>query len=392
MERAVSGSRQPVTGLFEAGQDVRVVLIGFGGMGRQYAEILAGGQAPGLILQGICCRNAEGQALIREQYPQTAIYRDTDDVFAHRDDFDAVVIATPHMTHVEIGKQALAAGKHVFCEKPVGVTSREVGELLAARQADTALAVMFNNRALPAFWKAKELLEDHAIGQVTRAVWVCNNWFRSPVYHKSAPWRSSWRKEGGGLLINQCQHYLDIWQWLFGMPDAVDADLDFGKYNDFSVDDGADIRFLYRKKGDSPAMRGSFISASGEHPGVNRLEIWGTGGKLTIDQGKSLVFDRNLVDIRQFNKENTEIYRQPEHREEEVALTEEKTPYVTMFQNFSSHLHTGEPLIAEGKDGLNAILLTNAAYLSAWTGEHVEFPMDEKRYEKMLAQRAREED
>ncbi len=371
--------------------EVRVVLIGFGGMGRQYAEILAKGQAAGLALQGICCRNEEGQVLIRQQYPHAAIYKDAEEVFAHSSEFDAVVIATPHPTHVEIGKQALSAGKHVFCEKPLGVTAKEVRELLAVKSDETELAVMFNNRTLPAFRKAKALLEAKAIGAVTRAVWVCNNWFRSPVYHKSASWRSSWSGEGGGLLINQCQHYLDIWQWLFGMPDAVDADLDFGKYNDFAVDDGADIRFLYKKKGDSPAMRGTFISASGEHPGVNRLEIWGTGGKLTIDQGASLVIDRNFVDIRQFNQENTEIYGQPEHQMELVELTEEKEPYVTMFRNFSSHLHTGEPLIAEGTDGLNAVLLTNAAYLSAWTGETVWFPMDEERYEAMRWEKAGQE-
>ncbi len=368
--------------------DIRTVIIGFGGMGRKYAEILAEGKVPGMALAGICCRNQEGQALAAERYPHTALYKDVEDAFAHEAEFDAVVIATPHRTHAEIGLQAFACGKHVFCEKPVGVTAGEVRRLLEVKPEHAAFAVMFNIRTSPAFQKAKELLDAGALGHVTRAVWVCNNWFRSPAYHQSAPWRSSWSREGGGLLINQCQHYLDIWQWLFGMPERVDADIDFGKYNDFAVDDSVDVRFVYSPKQGRPAMRGTLISASGEHPGENRLEIWGTCGKLTVDCGKELVFDRNLVDIDTFNRENTEIYLQPEHQVQAVELAEAGEPYETMFRNFSAHLHQGEPLMAEGRDGLNAILLTNAAYLSAWTGRPVEFPLDEALYERMLQERA----
>lgn len=369
------------------GEDKRVIrtaVIGFGGMGSKYAEILAGGKVKGLCLQGICCRNAAGQEKIRALYPQAAVYKDVEDTFAHSGDFDAVVIVTPHATHVEIGKMAFAHGKHVMCDKPAGISAKEVRELLSAKRDDTAFAMMFNNRTSPAFKKAKELLDGGILGRVTRAVWVCNNWFRSPAYHHSAPWRSTWSGEHGGLLINQCQHYLDLWQWLLGMPDAVDADIDFGKYNDFDVDDSVDIRFLYRGTGDRPVLRGSFISASGENPGVNRLEIWGTGGRLTIDCGKALTLDKNLVDTDTFNRENAEIYGQPEHELQTIHVEEEPEAYAVMFQNFSDHLRYGVPLIAPGEEGLKSILLANASYQSAWTGAKVEFPMDEDLYVKRL--------
>ena len=362
--------------------EMRTVVIGFGGMGSKYAGILADGQVEGMCLRGVCCRNTAGQEKIRALYPQVAIYQSVEDTFAHAEDFDAVVIVTPHATHVEIGKLAFAHGKHVLCDKPAGVNTKEVRELLAAKPEAVAFAMMFNNRTAPVFKRAKELLNAGALGRVTRALWVCNNWFRSPAYHHSAPWRSTWDGEHGGLLINQCQHDLDLWQWLLGMPDVVDADIDFGKYNDFSVDDSVDLRFLY-----GTSMRGSFISASGENPGVDRFEIWGTGGKLTVESGKTLTLDRNLVDIDTFNRENTEIYAQPEHDLQILEAGTEPQPYVVMLQNFSDHVRKGTPLTAPGSEGLNSLMLANAAYLSAWTGEKIRLPLDDERYVKLLQEK-----
>lgn len=381
-------------------EQVRMVVIGFGGMGSKYAKMIADGMIDGMVLQGICCRNQPGQAKIRELYPDAAIYQNVDDTFAHADDFDAVLIVTPHTTHVEIGKKAFAHGKHVFCDKPAGISAAEVREFVNAKREDTAFATMFNSRVKPAFVKAKEMLEAGELGTVTRVIWTCNNWFRSHYYHQSASWRSSWVREGGGLLINQMQHFLDIWQWLFGMPDVLDADMDFGKYNDFLVDDGADIRLLYQKEpgknafGEErkyPGLRGSILSSSGENPGVNRLEIWGNRGCLTVTDREVLTFDRNLVDIDTFNKENRELFAQPKHEKEIISDHEFVDQYPMMLQNFSDHIRKGTPLIADGMDGLKAIMLTNAAYLSGWTGEKVGFPFDEQRYEQLLKEKANEE-
>ncbi|MGN0157734.1 MAG: Gfo/Idh/MocA family protein [Brotaphodocola sp.] len=381
-------------------EQIRMAVIGFGGMGSKYAQIIADGEIEGLKLQGICCRNQEGQAKIRELYPDVTIYQNVDDTFAHADDFDAVLIVTPHTTHVEIGKLAFAHGKHVLCDKPAGISTAEVKEFVGAKRENTAFAMMFNNRVEPAFQKAKELLEAGTLGNITRVIWTCNNWFRSHYYHQSAPWRSSWSTEAGGLLINQTQHFLDIWQWLFGMPDVIDADMDFGKYNDFAVDDGADIRLIYRsesgindlgKERKYPGLRGSILSSSGEHPGVNRLEIWGSRGCLTVTDGKVLTFDRNLLDIDTFNRENRVIFAQPEHVKETLVDHSPVNQYRIMLQNFSDHIRKGTPLVAVGEDGLNAIMLTNAAYLSGWTGEKVALPFDDERYLRLLKEKAQAE-
>lgn len=381
-------------------EQIRMVVIGFGGMGSKYVQMIASGGIEGLTLQGICCRNQAGQAKIRELYPDAVIYQDVDDTFAHADDFDAVLIVTPHTTHVEIGKKAFAHGKHVMCDKPAGISAAEVREFVNAKREDTAFAMMFNNRVEPAFQKAKEMLDAGELGKVTRVIWTCNNWFRSHYYHQSAPWRSSWSTEAGGLLINQTQHFLDIWQWLFGMPDVIDADMDFGKYNDFSVDDGADIRLIYHKEcgtnalGEErkfPGLRGSILSASGEHPGVNRLEIWGNCGCLTVTDGKVLTFDKNTVDIDTFHRENREIFAQPEHKKETLVDHFSIEQYPVMLQNFSDHIRKGTPLVATGNDGLNAIMLTNVAYLSGWMGEKVSLPFDDAQYMELLREKAQAE-
>lgn len=367
-------------------REIRTVVIGFGGMGRKYATILGQKKVEGMILTGICCRNEKGQAEIRQEYPNLTIYQNVDDTFSHADEFDAVVIVTPHNTHVEIGKRAFAAGKHVLCDKPAGVSTKEVKELLNEwKKEETAFAMMLNTRTKPAFSKAKEMLESGALGKLTRAIWVCNSWYRTTCYHQSAPWRSTWAGEHGGLLINQCQHYLDIWQWLLGMPDRMDAAIEFGKYNEFDVDDSVDIRFFYDN-----GLRGTLISSSGDTPATNRFEIWGTKGRLRIEDGKELIFDENVMETTEFDKINTVIYGKLDYQRHQIALAKEREPYQMMFQNFANHILQGEPLIASGDQGLNCLELANGGYLSAWLDKTIQLPIDDDLYSNMLEEKISE--
>lgn len=364
-------------------EDIKVVLIGFGGIGSQYARILWDGLVEGMRLTGICCRNRRGQEVIQTEYPSVTIYRDTEDVFAHSEAFDLAIIATPHDTHAAIGRQAFAVGKHVICDKPAGVSTKEVKEFIKDwKRAGTVFSMIYNTRTVPAFTKAKEMLETGALGHLTRAVWVCNTWFRTPCYHHAASWRSTWSGEHGGLLINQCQHYLDIWQWLLGMPDRMDASIDFGKYNDFSVDDSVDLRLLYDN-----GLRGSLISASGESPVTNRFEIWGTKGKLTIERGEHVTFDENVMETTEFAQVNTEPYGELTHTLHEIPLPEKGNPYQILFQNVSDHIRLGEPLICTGEDGLKGVEMANGSYLSAWLDCTVNLPIDDELYANMLQQK-----
>ena len=171
---------------------VRVALIGFGGMGQTYARMIFGGMVEGMTLTGVCCRNAAGQALLQAEFPGVAVYADAEEMAARSGDYDAVLIVTPHTSHIPLGLKFASLGKHLLLDKPAGVSAGDVQQLLdKCREMGVAFGMIFNNRQLPAFRAAKKLLEDGAIGDLHRAVWVCNSWYRSPAYHRSASWRSS---------------------------------------------------------------------------------------------------------------------------------------------------------------------------------------------------------
>ncbi len=366
---------------------VRVVLIGFGGMGRQYAQMLRDNEVEGMVLSGVCCRNTKGQGVLQKEFPGVSVYSSVEDILVHQEEFDAAVIVTPHTSHVEIGKAMVRAGKHILVDKPAGVDAQSVSELIdEAERNQVSFGMIFNVRMNPAFQKAKELLQAGVLGRVTRTVWMCNTWYRTPAYHHSAPWRSSWNGECGGLLMNQLQHYLDVWQWLFGMPEEVLAVVDYGKYNDFAVDDSADLLFFY--PGD---FRGTMISASGENPGINRLDIWGTKGRLSIEDTERIILDENVMSTEEFAQVNQEIYGRLEHRQREISVEKNSRAYQQWFKNYADHLIKGTPLYADGNEGLKSVELANGAYLSAWSGSRQKFPVDRGVYQAWLKRQQEKE-
>lgn len=361
---------------------IRVALVGFGGMGQIYARMIFDGMVPEMCLTGVCCRNAAGQAMLREEFPGVAVYGDADNMAAHGEDYDAVIIVTPHTSHVPLGLKFASLGKNILLDKPAGVSAGEVQLLLdICQEKAVSFGMIFNNRQLPAFQKAKQFLDSGALGQLHRAVWICNSWYRSPAYHRSASWRSSWNGECGGLMLNQNPHYLDMWQWFFGLPDRVYADMQFGRYNDFLVDDAVDIQFSY-----DSGFHGTFVSATGEAPGVNRLEIWGSNGKLAIEDGARVIFDENQMSTEEFGKINTEKFASIPHEARELPLDAEENPYQRVFRNYARHLLYGESLFADGRDGLRTAQLTNAIYVSGWEERRVSIPVETQRYEKHLSQ------
>lgn len=362
---------------------IPVALIGFGGMGQTYARMIHSGEVEGLELVGVCCRNAAGQALLEKEFSGVAVYVDAEEMAAAEADFEAVLIVTPHTSHIPLGLQFAALGKHLLLDKPAGVSAGDVQCLVdACREKGVAFGMIFNNRQLPAFRKAKELLDAGAIGQLHRAVWICNSWYRSPAYHRSASWRSSWNGECGGLMLNQNPHYLDMWQWFFGLPNRVYADMQFGRYNDFLVDDAVDIQFSYDN-----GFHGTFVSATGEAPGVNRLEIWGTKGKLSIEDGERLFLDENAMPIEEFAAVNTEKFASIPHVLRQISLDVPENPYGRVFANFARHLLQGDALFADGTDGLRTAQLTNAIYVSGWEERKVTVPVETTRYEEGLRNR-----
>jgi len=358
---------------------IRTAVAGFGNMGKRYANYLYQNQIDGMELAGICCRNQSGQQFIHENFSNVSIYPNDENMLLCRNEYDAVIIATPHKEHIRIAEKALTLGIYVLCEKPLGICTKEARNLISiADKSNAAFAMIFNWRTRPAYCNAKELLDHKKLGRLTRVVWIANLWYRTPAYHRTASWRSSWNGEGGGVLINQSQHILDIWQWLFGRPDAVRAIVDFGKFNPIPVDDNADIIFEYRD-----GCRGFFATSTGESPGSNYLEIHGSNGKLIIDKEKITLYE-NIISTEEFALKKGDQFTDLPYNIKEIKTGESKDEYITILQNFSDHIRKDVPLIAPGSSGIIPLEMANGAYLSSWLDKRIEFPIDDIEYEKML--------
>ena len=248
----------------------------------------------------------------------------------------------------------------------------------AAKKSDKLFAIMYNQRTNPVYQHLKKMIERGDLGHIKRITWIVTDWYRPQAYHDSSTWRSTWKDEGGGALINQNPHQLDLWQWMFGMPDKVFAKVSFGKYYDIEVEDDV-VAFLEYENGTT----GQYITSTGEAPGTNRLEIACDMGKIVIEKNK-MVFSRNVISEREHNKTNTAPFAQPEVWECNIPLDfSGGEQHCGIFKNVVSALNDGEKLISPGEEGVKGLTISNAIHLSGWTGETVDvnnFPHD-KFYE-----------
>lgn len=354
-------------------------------MGSKYAEQIYSGKIKDLSLYGVLCRNAPGQQEIRESMPQAVIFPDEESLFAACGDFDAVIITTPHKEHVRVVRKAQQAGLHVLCEKPLGVTVKEC-EALTYDGEETVNAMVFNWRAREIYRQVYEQIRSGKLGRLTQVVWIANFWYRPAYYHHASAWRSSWGGEGGGLLINQCQHLLDMWNWLFGQPCEVSAQLGYGQYSDIRVDDKASLFFRYEN-----GMWGTFISSSGDSPGTNRLEIHGELGRLVVEDNRYLTISENEASTTRVSETSQEMYPTISCTEERREVEQTENEYTTILQNFADAMEGRAQPLAGIADGRRALENCNAAYLSDWQRKAVEIPCDFQLYAAELQKKIQEE-
>lgn len=369
--------------------EVRVALIGVGAMGRKYAEMICANAVPGMRLTAVVCRNEEARAWAAGLQGRPQIFGTADALYASPKLYDAVLIVTPHKTHPELAIRAFALDKHVLCDKPAGVSVTQAEQMArAAADADKIYGMVFHQRLYPKYRKLKAMLEQRELGSLSRIMLVNSRFFRTAAYHHSGTWRSSWQGEGGGALINQGQHILDVWQWLFGMPQKLYADIPFGKYNDFCVDDEVTIQMRYDQD-----LTAVFMLTTGEAVWQERLEITGTKGKVLLEDDTLHIW-RYSEDSRQYMKTAAGNSREGLFAQEEVIQYEkQEEPYPELLQNFAAAVRTGDrlKLTADGADAVRPLMLTNAAYLSAWQGQPVLLSIDGTRYDAMLEAHCRDE-
>lgn len=363
---------------------VRIGIAGFGNMGSSHSKKIYAGLVPGLELCAIADKKAKRRELAADMYKEAAVYCEASDMIKNAD-IDAVIIAVPHYDHPRLVMQALANGLHVMCEKPAGVYTKQVRQMneFAAGQ-DKTFAMMFNQRTNCVFRKMKEMVENGDIGQIKRVNWIITDWYRTQFYYDSGQWRATWSGEGGGVLLNQCPHNLDLLQWICGMPKSVQAFCHEGKWHDIEVEDDVTAYLEYEN-----GATGVFITSTGDAPGVNRFEITGTRGTLVCEGANTLKYTKLDTDEREYCRTAAEGFKKPPAQETVTVETDGMNEqHVGVLKAFTNHILSGAPLVAEGYEGINGLMLSNAMHLSSWLGQKVTLPVDEELFYNELSKRA----
>lgn len=361
---------------------VRFGIIGVGNMGTGHAKYLNAGEIDGAVLTAVCDLKEDRRQWCKENLnPDVTIFTDYKELLSSGL-VDAVIVAVPHYFHPPICIEALNAGLNVISEKPIGVYTKQAEELInVASKSDKLFGLMFNQRTNAMYRKAREMVKNGELGELKRCVWIITDWYRTQSYYNSGGWRATWSGEGGGVILNQCPHQLDLWQWIFGMPSKITAFCNEGKYHNIEVEDDVTVYANYPN-----GATGVFITTTGEYPGTNRLEISGDLGKLVIE-GSKMTFTKLAVPERKWCFECEKGFEGPAKEVIDVdysAYKMEKEQHKGITQNFTNALLKGEKLMAPGAEGINGLRISNAIFLSSWLGKTVDVPVDGDLFYKML--------
>ena len=362
---------------------IRLGLIGLGNIGRHHATYLLEGRVPRCELVAVCAPTAAKL----EPYAAKGLKTFTDaDALIRSGTLDAVLIATPHYQHTHLGIAALEAGLHVMVEKPISAHKADAERLLAcaARHPKQVLGGMFQLRVEPRYAKLRALLNAGELGRIQRVTWINTDWFRTEAYYASGGWRATWKGEGGGVLLNQCLHNLDVLSWLLGPPARLRGFCQFGQWHNIEVEDQVTAWFEY-----AGGATGTFISSTGEAPGTNRFEIAGSRGRVVLENNR-LLFTRNESDALDWSRTATVGFSKPDVWNIEIPFTDAAQQHATLMQNFVAAILDGAPLIAPGSDGLHSVELANAIVYSSLTNQTVELPLDGAAWESQLNQLIRD--
>jgi predicted dehydrogenase len=364
-------------------RDLRIAIVGVGSMGAVHAKDMLEGKVTRARLVAVC--DTDPAALAR--LPDVKHFTSSQDLIASGL-ADAVLIATPHYDHTPTAIAALRAGLHVLTEKPLAVHKADCQRMLAAYAArpkpTQVFAEMFNLRADPRFIKLRELIFSGQLGTLRRMNWITTDCFRTEAYYRSGGWRATWRGEGGGALLNQCPHNLDLWQWLFGMPARVHAFCGFGRFHEIEVEDQVTAYLEYES-----GASGVFVTTTGEAPGTNRLEVAGDLGKIVLDAA-GLSFTKNEVSMMDFIKGSPDRSTRPKTTTELIPFTFGGPWHNAITQNFVNAILDGEALIAPAHEGVASVELSNAMIYSGLTKKTVELPLDAEAYALALARLVKE--
>ena len=363
---------------------IKLGIIGFGNMGTAHAKSVLKGKCPDFELVAIADINPERLKWCKENLSSDIECFDTAEDMLKADIIDACIISVPHYDHPKYAIMCLEKNINVMVEKPVGVYTKQVREMNAAADKSNAVfGVMFNQRTNHIYRKMKELVDSGNYGQIRRTNWIITNWYRPQAYFDSGNWRATWSGEGGGVLLNQCPHQLDLWQWICGMPKKIQANLLYGKWHDIEVEDDVTAYAEYEN-----GATGVFITSTGDACGTNRFEIQLDRAKLIAENDKLELVEFEMPEP-EFSKINKDPFGQIKTKTVDVETDGKNEQHIGVINAWGGAILRGEPLVADAREGINGLMLSNAMHLSSFLGEAVELPIDEELYFEELMKRVK---
>ena len=351
-------------------------------MGTAHAKSIIGGKCPDFELAAVADINPERLEYCKENLGKNIALFSTAKEMLGANIIDACLIAVPHYDHPKYAIMCFEKNIHVMLEKPAGVYTKQVREMNEAADKSSAIfGVMFNQRTNHIYRKMKELVCSGKYGNIRRTNWIITNWYRPQAYFDSGDWRATWSGEGGGVLLNQCPHQLDLWQWICGMPKKIEAHLLYGKWHDIEVEDDVTAYAEYEN-----GATGVFITSTGDGCGTNRFEIQMDKAKLIAENDSLELFEFKTSEP-EFSKVNTNPFGQIETKKIKVETDGKNEQHIGVINAWGGAILRGEPLIADGREGINGLMLSNAMHLSSFLEKSVDLPVDEELYYNELMKR-----
>lgn len=360
-------------------QTVRIGVVGVGGMGQGHCQCLK--HIKEATLTAVCDIDPATAAQVGAEHGVPHFLKHTDLIKSGL--CDAITIATPHPPRPPIAIDGMKAGLHVLSEKPLAERVSNADKMIAAAQeTGVVFAIMFQRRTEPMLMKAIEIARSGKLGKINRTTMISPE-YRSQAYYDSGGWRATWSGEGGGVMMNQSPHILDLFILLGGMPSAVFGRVETRLHN-IEVEDLAEAMLTYPDGG-----TGYFYCSTNEAGPGQMIEIFGDAGKLIYRDG-TLKFYRFEPSIAEFTRTNTAMWGAPNCIEEPIEVIDSEAGHTVVLRSFARRILYGEPLIALGEEGLRSLELANAVWLSAHLGKPISLPINRRAYDNFLAKKRRE--
>ena len=347
-------------------EKIRLGIIGCGNIGKVHTDNIVNGNCPEVELSAVCDLKKERLDEILEKKPDVSVFYDAEEMM-DSGKIDSVLVAVPHYDHPKYAIMAMKKGLNVLIEKPAGVYTKQVEEMNAvAKECNVVFGIMMNQRTNCIYRKMREIVKSGVLGEIKRTNLIITDWYRPQIYYDSGDWRATWSGEGGGVLLNQCPHNLDLWQWICGMPTKIHAKLHYGKWHDVEIEDDVSAYCEYAN-----GATGVFVTTTGDTPGTNRFEITLEKGKLIAEDGVLKMWENEMTE-KEFSKTNDNPFARPGFTYTEVETDGENPQHKGVLNQFADAILHGGELVARGEEGINGLTISNAMHLSSWLDKEID--------------------